>query len=80
MKQTGTCPKCGSQDIVADATAIDRAHGGGHAELTLATYRKPTAIIFKEMRETSVSAWMCVECGYIELYADFPKRIKLPQP
>ena len=80
MKRSGKCPKCGSGDIIADAKAIDRGHGNAMRDLSVATFRNPEALIFKEKSETTVSAWVCAECGYIEFYADQPTDIKLPAP
>ena len=71
MKQSNQCPKCGSTDIVADAKALDRNEGLGR-ELTLMTYSNPDALIFKGYRSTTLSAWVCVDCGYVEYYADAP--------
>jgi predicted nucleic-acid-binding Zn-ribbon protein len=48
MKRTGKCPKCGSSDVVADAKAIDRGHGNSQQEMSVATFRKPEALVFKE--------------------------------
>jgi len=79
MKRTGKCPKCGCADIIADAKAIDRGHGNLEREMSVATFWKPEALIFKEKKETTVSAWVCAGCGYIEFYADHPTTIKLPQ-
>ncbi len=78
MKQSGKCPKCGSREIVADAKAVDRGHGNSQLEMTVATFRKPEAILFKEKRETTVSAWVCAACGFVEFYADNPAAILLP--
>jgi predicted nucleic-acid-binding Zn-ribbon protein len=78
MKKTGICPKCGSHEIVADAKAIDRGHLNGEHEMSVATFRKPEALFFKEKQETKVSAWVCAACGYVEFYADSPSTIKLP--
>ena len=77
MKQTGKCPKCQCADIIADAKAIDRAHGNLQKEMTVATFRKPEAIIFKQQQETIVSAWVCTACGYVEFYADKPSQLRI---
>jgi predicted nucleic-acid-binding Zn-ribbon protein len=79
MKQTGKCPKCGSPDIIAEAMAIDRGHGNLEQEISVATFRKPDALIFKGKQETTMAAWVCGRCGYIEFYADSPSAIKLPK-
>jgi predicted nucleic-acid-binding Zn-ribbon protein len=77
MKRTNKCPKCGSSDLIADVKVLDRNHNFNPAELTVATFRKPDALIFKGQQDTSVSAWVCAECGFVELYADSPKELKL---
>ena len=77
MKRSNKCPKCGSTDIIADAKAIDRTHHSSKTEFTVATFRKPDAFIFKGQQTTSVSAWVCDECGFVELYADSPASLKI---
>lgn len=80
MKRKGaTCPKCGGGEIIADATVIDRGDSGIEGELTVATYGKPWAIVFKEKRQTTLSAWVCASCGFVELYADKPGAIQVPK-
>ena len=75
MKRTHKCPKCGSSEIIEDAKAIDRSHYGVEAELSLATFRKPDAIMFKGKSTTTVSAYVCGGCGYVEFYADSPQDV-----
>ena len=70
MKQSGKCPKCASTRIIADAKVVDRGHGNVEGDMTLATFGKPEAILFKEKQKTTVSAWVCASCGYVEFYAD----------
>jgi predicted nucleic-acid-binding Zn-ribbon protein len=74
MKRTKRCPKCGSSDVIADAKACDKGDGG---DLTVATFRKPDAAVFKGQVTTTLSAWVCADCGYVELYADEPKKLKV---
>lgn len=77
MKQTNQCPKCGSGDIIADAKAIDRAELNSETELSVATFRKPEALLFNGALRTTLSAWVCASCGYVEFYADSPQSIKV---
>ena len=63
--------------MIADAKAIDRSRNSDQTELRVATFREPTAIIFKGQQDTTVSAWVCAACGFVELYADAPKNLKL---
>jgi predicted nucleic-acid-binding Zn-ribbon protein len=74
MKRTNKCPKCGSSDIIADAKAIERAT---QTKLSVATFRKPEALLFKGQLQTTLSAWVCGNCGYAEFYADSPQSIKV---
>ena len=78
MKATGTCPKCRGTNIAADAKAIDRTESFIQLELTVSVYGKPDAAVFKDKRETALSASVCSDCGYVELYADHPKRLRVP--
>ena len=77
MKINGVCPKCGSSDIIADAKAIDRGDNHSQNELSLGMYRHPNNFIFKGQERTTVSAWACVGCGFIEFYADEAKNLKI---
>jgi predicted nucleic-acid-binding Zn-ribbon protein len=79
MKKTGKCPKCGATEIIADAKVIDRGHYDAEREMSVATFRKPLAFVFKEKQETTVSAWVCALCGFVEFYADNPTTLKVPK-
>ncbi len=79
MKQTGICPKCASEDVIADAKVVDRGEYGHAFEMTLARAARPGAPAAKDERPTTVSAWVCAGCGYIEYYADNPAVLK-PRP
>ncbi len=78
MKQTGKCLKCNSTDLIADGVVPVAQHASPNTEMTVATFKRPEAIIFKGERETNVSAWVCCQCGYLELYADKPKNLRQP--
>lgn len=78
MKATNRCPKCGKSDVIADAFAMDRGHGNSRQEMSVATFGNPEALIFKQMKQTTVSAWVCASCGFVEFYADTPQNIQLP--
>jgi len=80
MKITGQCPKCGSTEIIANAKPIDRGHKDWEKAFTLATYGNPTALVFTDKHTSTVGAWVCVQCGYVEFYANSPSSLKLQQP
>lgn len=77
MKRTNKCPKCGSNDIIVDAKAIGRSHGNQEQELSLATFRKPEALILKGQLNSTLSAWVYADCGYAEFYADSSQTLKV---
>lgn len=80
MKNSNKCPKCGSNDIIADAKTIDRGEGFSEWELSVATFANPKALIFCGKSTTTLSAYICARCGLVELYADSPQSIKVPPP
>ncbi len=81
MKVSGRCPKCDSTDIIADAMVIDRFRASlGETHLTIATFQNPGALIFRGRRTMEASAWVCGQCGFIELYARKPQQLKQPRP
>ena len=79
MKRSGKCPKCGSGDIIADAKAVDRGHGNSERDMSVATFGKPTAMFFKDKHVTTISAWLCGQCGFVEYYADSPADLKIEE-
>jgi predicted nucleic-acid-binding Zn-ribbon protein len=76
MKTTGKCPKCGGTELIADAKALD---GYYEAPISVAKLWKPDAMMFKGKQSTTMSAWVCSTCGYVELCADDPGKLKLPK-
>ncbi len=79
MKKSSQCPKCGSTEVVADAKVIDRGPAPAQQEMSIATFAKPDALLFKGQQESKVSAWVCTACGYLELYADVPATLQVPK-
>ena len=77
MKRPTQCARCGSRDVIADAKVIDREDYNVERDLSVATFRRPQAFVFKGRQTTTVSAWVCGDCGFIELYADDPGSLKV---
>jgi predicted nucleic-acid-binding Zn-ribbon protein len=76
MKHNLKCPKCGSSDIIADARALGSDSFNALQDLSVATYRHPGALIFKGQQTSTLSAWVCGGCGFVELYADNPAALR----
>jgi len=45
---------------------------GGERDLKVRVDADPTAMVFKKSTRSDVHAWICGQCGYLELYADDP--------
>ena len=70
MKRTGKCPKCGSVDVCDDAMVR-----GGVGDVFVASFTGQGFWGYKRGGVTPISAWVCRDCGYVELYADSPKNL-----
>jgi predicted nucleic-acid-binding Zn-ribbon protein len=70
MKTTGKCPKCGSTEVYVDACVREQF------PVIVVAVRDPHAIFFKREKRAALRAWICTDCGYVELYADKPQTLK----
>lgn len=75
MKHSGQCPKCNSTNIVHDAKALDHTESYIQMDMQIGVERNPKAWMFKGQATSSVSAWVCGDCGYLEFYADDPAKL-----
>jgi predicted RNA-binding Zn-ribbon protein involved in translation (DUF1610 family) len=75
MKRTHQCPKCNSKEIVR-AHALDRGMHNSQHTLSLATYARPDAWFFKGQTTVPLSAYVCTDCGFVEIYAVNPADLK----
>lgn len=70
MKQTKTCPKCGSTEIIQGARIFQSHTRFPDSEhRTISFDRNPSARFFKRPHRQKIQAWICSDCGYIENYA-----------
>lgn len=69
MAETLVCPKCKSHKV------IPRASVRGDVSLYVEVYEDPDATVFKYAHHSGVTASVCGECGYIELYAEDPQEL-----
>ena len=69
------CMKCGSDKIIPQVEIIDRGDYSAEGNLTVAINEKPDAFVFKQRIRSGVSAKVCGNCGFIELYADDPESL-----
>ena len=71
----GTCPKCNSEKIMHNVRVIDRNGDCQDKNLSVRLEREPKALLFKGAETFGLSACICGECGYTELFADNPAEI-----
>lgn len=74
MKYEKKCPKCGGEEI-AEAEATEYTSAGRTVQ-TVATYENPNALMFRGRRESTLHAYVCVQCGYTEFYAQGPGNLR----
>jgi len=67
-----TCPKCSGSMIWV--RAIDRGHYNNVFDLCLQPFKARRGL-FRLPPRTALAAFMCVVCGYTELYAREPKKM-----
>jgi predicted nucleic-acid-binding Zn-ribbon protein len=70
MKRSGKCQKCGGETIIGEAMPYR------NQQLRIVTFRDPDASVDKEPVFSTVSIWVCGDCGFTEFYADHPARLK----
>ncbi len=75
MRQTGKCPKCGCPEIVQEAMVADRADYNIESDLHLRVDADPEAIMFRGRTRSSLKAYVCGGCGYVEFYASDPESL-----
>jgi len=68
-----TCPKCGSPDIIPNVVIPDHYELGMANEMIMRISENPSAWIFKGTQKSTMRAWICGECGFVEMYVTQPR-------
>lgn len=71
--KSGECPKCGSQEVLPDVRIIDRGYPVD-GELRVEAQARPMALILKGKTKSTLRAWLCGSCGYVEFYSMDPEE------
>ncbi len=69
----GTCPKCGSSEVIPDVRIIDHGNHNFGFDLSATVYTNPDAWVFKGPVSHRFKARVCGRCGYTEFYVDTPQ-------
>jgi predicted nucleic-acid-binding Zn-ribbon protein len=78
MPDDNSCSKCKSTRIIPQARIIDRVEAStdsGASDLVIVLYDDPDALIFKGKHYGVLSARICGDCGYTELFVSNPKEL-----
>jgi hypothetical protein len=73
------CPNCGAFDWIADIRVIDRVKESQQESLTLEIDTNPNALIFRGPRQFPLSAQVCTQCGFTQLFVDDLQGLILAQ-
>jgi hypothetical protein len=73
--QQGSCPKCGSRDVIPNVYVMDLGHANYPHNLKVSVEEHPNAWLFKGEVRSSLKAWVCGACGFTELYAKNPRGL-----
>jgi predicted nucleic-acid-binding Zn-ribbon protein len=69
--KNGTCPKCSSQEIMAEVRVKDRGGRFNPDNPLKAVVDEPeVSLSMSDGASGQVRAWICAQCGYTELYTD----------
>jgi len=76
MPKIDQCAKCGSNSVIQRAMVVDKVGTSGAEQNSIVRVdADPTAMVFKKSARSVVHAWICGECGYVELYAHSPAEL-----
>ena len=71
--RSGTCPKCASNEILADVGVNSLGEGGPAGQIAFRL--EETSGFLKKSTRVEAKAWICGSCGYSELYAADPAKL-----
>lgn len=71
--RSGTCPKCGSTEILEKVGVNTLGEGGPAGQIAFRL--EETSGFLKKSTRVEAKAWICGTCGYSELYAEDPAKL-----
>jgi predicted nucleic-acid-binding Zn-ribbon protein len=78
MKQTGRCPKCGSENLFKDVRVFSLALNGAKDDCNVEVYEDPEAFVFKKSHRGFLKGYVCGGCGFTEFYVSNPADLQIP--
>lgn len=68
------CHICQSDKIIPEVRIMDQGQYSDN-KLKVGIDTKPQAILLKGWVQAEVRAWICGDCGHVELYVDKPQDL-----
>ncbi|MEH2184388.1 hypothetical protein [Nostoc sp.] len=68
------CIKCDSSDIIPNVRIVSHIQGNSQ-DLQVEFYDNPEALIFKGTHTLTLTAYICGQCGYTEMYVSNPQYL-----
>jgi predicted nucleic-acid-binding Zn-ribbon protein len=76
MPDNHRCPKCGSEDMIPQVRIVGFAHGDfDKPSLKAEIVENPEAWVFKGIHQGVLTATICGQCGFAELYVKNPQEL-----
>jgi hypothetical protein len=72
--QQHTCMRCGSNKSMA-VPLVERSSSTLIIPLVLRVLRNPRSMFFKKPFETPLVAWVCGDCGSVDVFAKDPQGL-----
>jgi hypothetical protein len=72
--QPRECAVCGSARMMANVQVVDK-NDNVRQDLQVCVAQKPEALIFRGQVYEPVRAWICGECGHVELFVENPQEL-----
>jgi predicted nucleic-acid-binding Zn-ribbon protein len=69
---TSHCPKCHSTRLAAGVRVAERSPSNLTGLLSLEVDERPEALVFKKTHRYPLTATVCGDCGFTELYINDP--------
>jgi len=66
MKKTEVCIKCGSNSVLSQILVAPKNYPNA---IEIRVPKESTGIFGSAFERADVQAWVCKDCGYLELYA-----------
>ena len=67
----GVCPKCGSAEVLGEVEVAEKNNPG----VFLRRFKRPGKVLFAGPQYAELKAWVCLGCGYTELYTPAAKNL-----